>query len=266
VAHALWKGGISFGLVNVPVALYAAENREAFDLTMLDRRSMTPIGYRKVNKESGEEVPPDQVVKGYEVEEGTYVVLEDEELKRASPERTQTIDIVAFVDGAEIDPTYFDRPYYLEPVGKNVKGYALLRETLKRTGKVGIARVVIRTKQYLAAVLARKDMIVLNLLRYPHELRDPSFLNLPGDADVSDKELAMAERLVGDMADSWDPSKYRDEYREELEAYIRKKAETGEVAAQKGAPAPRKGEVVDLMSLLKRSVDQREKGRRKKPA
>src|SRR5688572_7730519 len=158
---AIWKGSISFGLVNIPVALHSAEKRdEDLDFTLLDRRDFSPIGYRKVNKATGEEVPRDQIAKGFEVEEGRYVLIEDEDFKRASPEKTQRIDIVAFIDLGDIPVTYFDKPYYLEAVAKQEKGYVLLREALKKANKAGIAKVVIRSRQYLAALIAQDDALV----------------------------------------------------------------------------------------------------------
>ena len=158
----LWKGAISFGLVHIPVGLYSAEKRNNFDLTMLDRRDMKPVGFKRYNKETGEDVPWDQIVKGYEYEKDRYVVLTDEDFRRANVEATQTIDILRFVEGKEIAPMYFEAPYYLAPDRRGEKGYALLRETLKQTGKVGIANVVIRTRQYVAALVPVGDVIVMN--------------------------------------------------------------------------------------------------------
>src|SRR6476660_9257009 len=171
MARTLWKGAISFGLVHIPVGLYSAEKRNSFDLTMLDRRSMKPVGFKRYNKETGEDVSWDDIVKGYEYEKGRYVVLTDEDFKRANVEATQTVDIVAFVNTEEVAPTYFETPYYLAPDKRGEKGYALLRETLKATKKIAIATVVIRTRQYLAALIPNGDVIVLNTLRYTNELK-----------------------------------------------------------------------------------------------
>lgn len=272
MARAIWKGSISFGLVNIPVGLYAAESRDEISFRMLDRRNMARVRYKRVNEETGDEVPWDETVRGYEFESGRYVVMSDEDLKHAAPEATQTIDITDFVDLEDISPLYFDKPYYLAPDKKGARAYALLRETLRRTGKAGIAKVVIRTKQYLAAVVARGDVITLELLRYAHELRDPNDLDLPaGDAEVSERELEMAERLVEGMVEDWKPEKYKDTYRQELMNLIEERVESGQLEASK-SPAPRpkraEGKVLDLMALLKQSVDQRggKAGEDRKPA
>jgi len=264
----IWKGHITFGLVSIPVALYpAAQSRDENDFTLLDRKDMSPIGYRKVNKATGEEVPRERITRGFEYGKGRYVIVSDADLRRASPERTQQIAITSFVDPAEVQPKYFDRPYYLEAVPKQEKGYALLREMMRKSGKIAVATVVIHTRQHLATLMAEEDVLVLDLLRYPQELRDPSRLNLPGKSlkalGVSDKELKMAERLVEQMVEPWEPEKYRDEYRDELTAFIRKRAKAGKIE-KPGVeePAPRKaGKVIDIMSLLKQSVEKAEKGR-----
>ena len=239
MARAIWKGSISFGLVNIPVGLYSAETRDEISFKLLDKKTMSPIHYKRVSEESGKEVPWDETVRGYEFESGKYVVLSDEDLKGAAPEATQTIDIVDFVDIDEISPLYFDKPYYLGPDKKGAKAYALLRETLRRTGKVGIAKVVIRTRQYLAAVVARGDVLTLELLRYAHELRDPSELDVPGGkAGVTDREMEMAERLVEGMVEAWEPEKYKDNYRQELMKMIEKRVEAGQLESS-SAPAPK---------------------------
>jgi DNA end-binding protein Ku len=268
MARAIWKGSISFGLVNIPVGLYAAESRDEISFHMLDKRNMARVRYKRVNEENGHEVPWDETVRGYEFESGRYVVMSDEDLKRAAPEATQTIDITDFVDLEDISPLYFDKPYYLAPDKKGARAYALLRETLRRTGKAGIATVVIRTKQYLAAVVARGKVITLELLRYAHELRDPDDLDIPaGDAGVSERELEMAERLVEGMVEDWKPEKYKDTYRQDLMKMIEERVESGQLEASE-SPAPRpkrsEGKVLDLMALLKQSVDQR--GDERKPA
>jgi DNA end-binding protein Ku len=269
--RSIWKGSISFGLVNIPVGLYPAESRDEIHFTLLDRKTKSPIHYQRISEESGQEVPWEQTVRGYEFEEGQYVVLSDEDLKRAAPEATQTIDIVDFVDLDEISPLYFDKPYYLAPDKKGAKAYVLLRETLRRTGKVGIAKVVIRTRQYLAAVVARGDVLTLELLRYAHELRDPEELDVPsGKARVDERELKMAERLVEGMVSAWKPEKYKDDYRQDLMKMIEERIDAGQLEAS-AEPAPRPARaasnVVDLMALLKRSVEQGSQGEKgKRPA
>jgi DNA end-binding protein Ku len=267
MARAIWKGSISFGLVNIPVGLYSAESRDEIHFKLLDRRNMSPIHYKRVNEESGREVPWEETVRGYEFSDGKYVALTDEDLKRAAPEATQSIDISDFVDLDDISPLYFDKPYYLAPDKKGAKSYALLRETLRRTGKVGIAKVVIRTRQYLAAVVARGDVLTLELMRYAHELRDPKDLDVPhGKQGVSERELQMAERLVEGMVEKWDPEKYKDDYRRDLMKMIKERVEAGELeASSEPAPKPERpagGQVVDLMALLKSSLE----GGAKKPA
>jgi DNA end-binding protein Ku len=265
MARGLWKGAISFGLVNVPVELYSAQKRSGeLDLTMLDRRDMAPVGYQRVNKSSGKEVPWEEVVKGYEYEDGRYVVLSEEDFRRANPELARTVDILAFVERADIAPQYFETPYYLGPGKRGEKAYALLRDALQKAGKAGIARVVIRTKQYLAALLAEGDVLMLNTLRYHAELKSAQDVDIAEKlkgAKVSPKELDMALRLVDDMSDAWQPAKYHDTYREDLLKRVEEKVQAGqtedvtEPAPQ--AKAQKGGEVIDLMALLKKSVDKR---------
>jgi len=259
----LWKGAISFGLVNVPVELYSAQKRSAeLDLTMLDKRDLAPVGYKRVNKASGKEVPWEDVVKGYEYEDDKYVVLSEEDFRRANPEAAKTVDIVAFVDLAEIPPLYFETPYYLGPSKRGEKAYALLRDAMAKAGKAGIATVVIRTKQYLAALIPQDEALVLNTLRYYKELKQPEELELPeklkGQKPTS-KELDMALRLIEDMADEWQPEKYHDTYHEDLLKRIEEKVKAGqtEEITQPGKEekAPKGAEVIDLMSLLKKSVE-----------
>jgi DNA end-binding protein Ku len=263
MARSIWKGSISFGLVNIPVGLYAAETRNDISFKMLDKKTMSPIHYKRVAEEGGKEVPWEQTIRGYEFEPGKYVVLSDADLKGAAPEATQTIDIVDFVDLEEISPLYFDKPYYLAPDKKGAKAYALLRETLRRTGKVGIAKVVIRTREYLAAVVARGEVLTLELMRYAHELRDADELEVPrGKQGVTDREVDMAERLVEGMVAAWDPEKYKDTYRTDVMKMIEKRVEAGELeGSSEPAPKPEKPQsnVVDLMALLKQSLDNKPK-------
>jgi DNA end-binding protein Ku len=266
--RAIWKGSITFGLVNIPVGLYSAEKRHEIQFHLLDQRDQSPVRYQRVSEKSGKEVPWKDIVRGYEYEEGQYVVLSDEDLKRANPESTQTIDILDFVEAAEISPLFFDKPYYLAPDKKGAKSYALLRETLTRTGKVGIAKVVIRTRQYLSALLPEGDVLVLELLRFEHELRDAGELEVPhGKAGVSDRELDMAEKLVQGMVAEWEPDKYRDNYENDLMKLIEKRVKSGDTAeVEKPVPRRREGNVVDLMALLKRSVETSGKPEPKAPA
>jgi DNA end-binding protein Ku len=258
--RSLWKGAISFGLVNVPVELHSAQKRSSeLDLTMLDRRDLSPVGFKRVNKSTGDEVPWAEVVKGYEYEDGKYVVLGEEDFRRANPEASRTVDIVAFVEMSKVAPPYYETPYYLAPSKRGEKAYALLRETLKKAGKAGIATVVIRTKQYLAALFPQDDILVLNTLRYADELKKPASLEIP-QAKVTAKELDMALRLVEDMSDAWQPEKFRDTYREDILKRVEEKIKAGET---EDIPEPEKarerkgGEVIDLMSLLKKSIEKK---------
>jgi DNA end-binding protein Ku len=263
----LWKGAISFGLVHVPVSLYPAARSEGISFDMIDKRDFSPIGYKRYNKRTGDEIARENIVKGYEYEKGEYVVVTDEDFKQANVEATQTVDIVAFVDAASVAPYYYDTPYYLEPGKRGEKGYTLLREVLRKTGRVGIANVVIRSKQHLAALIPLERMLLMNTLRFANEIRSMSELNLPdeGKNGLSDKEIAMAERLVDDMSEKWKAEQYKDTYTSDLMAQIEKKIQAGEThaltPASKDAPEPRKGaEVIDLVSLLRKSLDKKGKG------
>ena len=256
----IWTGTISFGLVNIPVTMHSGEASNDLRFTMLDRRDFSPIGYRKINKNTGEEVPNHQIVKGFKYAPDEYVSLSDDDFKKASPERTQRIDISAFVDANRIDPALFDRPYLLEPAARSVKAYALLREAMRRSGKVGIASVVLRARQHLAALLARGPVLSLELLRYPDELRDPADLHLPDmnlhHLDITEAELKMAERLIEELSAPWRPEEYKDEYRDELLAFIEAKAKAGKTLPAPFVPARARTleAPVDLMRLLKRSL------------
>jgi DNA end-binding protein Ku len=256
----VWKGAISFGLVHIPVALYTAtaETRPKFNL--IDKASMSPVGNKQVNKATGEDVQREELVKGIEVEDGQFVVLSKEEIRSALPKSTQTIEIEAFVEAADIPPTYYQKPYYVAPVNKGQKAYLLLRDTLRKTGKAGLARVVISTKQHLAALVPFKDGLALNLLRWADEIRDFPASVLPdaGTTAPTDKEMKMAEQLVNDMADAWSPDLFHDEFKEKLNELVQAKAKAGDVATLQPLPgeevATSSAEVIDLTELLKRSL------------
>jgi DNA end-binding protein Ku len=256
----LWKGAISFGLVNVPVELFSAEKRSAgLDLAMLDKRDMAPVGYRRYNKATGKDVPWKEVVKGYEYADDKYVVLSDEDFRRANVEASRTIDILAFVEREQIAPLFFETPYYLAPAKRGEKPYALLRETLKKTGKAGIASVVIRTRQHLAALIAQDEVLILNTLRFTDELRDLKDFDFPAAVKkqkLSAKEMELAMRLVDDMAGKWQPDRYKDTYRRDLLARIKEKVKAGKTEELTAPQKERegKGEVIDLMAALKKSV------------
>jgi DNA end-binding protein Ku len=249
-------------LVNIPVALYSAEADGSLDFDLLDRRDFSRVRYRRVNEKTGREVPWDEIVKGYEYQKGEYVALTDDDFLKANVEATQSIEILDFVDGADISPIYFDKPYYLTPLKNGQRAYALLREIMKRSGKVGIARVVIRSRQHLAALLVDGPVLILNLLRFSHELRDPLALDVPEakSAAGTNQELKMAEQLVEAMSGKWNPAKYRDEYPQDLLQMIDKKIKSGQtkaVAPVETAPRLKQyGKVIDMMHLLRQSMEQ----------
>lgn len=275
MARAIWKGSLNFGLVNIPVALHSGEERDELSFRLLDRRNLAPVHNKRVNERTGREVPWDEIVKGHEYKKGEYVVLTEEDFRRADVEATQTVEITGFVDASEIDPVYYDKPYYLEPLKKARKSYALLREVLERTGKIGIGKIVIRSRQYLAGVMVWGQVLVVQLLRYADELRDPAELELPPQSlknlDIAEKEIKLAERLVEAMIESWEPSKYQDTYHEKLLALIERKAKSGATEAIEELPKEvwqrRTAQVVDIMDLLKRSVEKAkdEASSRKRP-
>jgi DNA end-binding protein Ku len=269
MARELWKGAIRFGLVHIPVSLFPGEQREELSFTMLDRRDMSPIGYKRVNKDTGDEVPFDQIVKGYEYEDGHYVLLEKEDFRNANVESTQTVDIVGFVDADQIPRFFYESPYYLAPGKHGDKGYALLRETLVRSHKVAIATVVIRTRQHMAAVYPVENLLVLNTMRFVTELRPPEEIDAPKDlaaVKVQPKELDMAERLVEDMTlEKWDPADYHDNYRDDLMKLIEKKAH-GKLKAPPRAKREKKAEVIDFAALLQKSLEEHKSKRRRKAA
>src|SRR4030095_6485533 len=259
MARAIWKGSINFGLVNIPVALHAGEERQELSFRLLDRRNLAPVRYKRVNERTGREVTWEEIVKGHEYKKGEYVVLTEEDFRRADVEATQTVEITGFVDASEIDPVYYDKPYYLEPLKKARKSYALLREVLERTGKIGIGKIVIRSRQYPAGEMVWGSVLVVNLLRYANELRDPAELELPPQSlktlDIAEKEIKLAERLVEAMIEPWEPAKYQDTYREKLLALIERKAKSGATEAIEELPKEvrqkRTAQVIDIMDLLK---------------
>ncbi|MFL6707607.1 MAG: Ku protein [Massilia sp.] len=262
MARSMWKGAISFGLVHIPVEMYPATTEHALDLTMLDKRDFSPVGFKRYNKGNNKEVSWDDIVKGYEYESGEYVVLSDEDLRAANPEKTGAIDIMAFVDAESVPLLFYEQPYYLAPGRGGDKVYALLRETLKKTGKVGIATVVIRVKQHLAALVCVGDAIVMNTLRYADEIRDPGELKIPTasskTAAVTDKEVKMAMALVEGMSEEWKPEQYHDTYREDVLALVEKKIKAKQTktitAPSKEARPVKSGNVVDLVALLQQSL------------
>jgi len=259
--RAIWKGSISFGLVNIPIALYPATRREELKFRLLRAKDLSPVNYKRVAEKDGKEVPWDEIVKGYEYEKGKYVLLKDEDFQRVDLEATQTVDIQDFVDQEEIDPMFFYKPYYLEPQKGGDKAYVLLRDTLVRTGKVGIAKVVIKTRQYLAGVKAEDSVLVLELMHFAEELADADKLHVPKKIEPGKRELDMAKALVESMSAKWDPKKYRDDYREALMEVIEEKVEAGgKEIEEKPKPKPRPStKVIDLVSVLQESLNKTRK-------
>jgi DNA end-binding protein Ku len=255
--RAIWKGSISFGLVNIPIALYPATRKEELKFRLLRGTDLSPVNYKRVAEKDGKEVPWNQIVKGYEYEKGKYVVLKDDDFQRVDLEATQTVDIQDFVDQSEIDPMFFYKPYYLEPQKGGDKAYVLLRDTLKKTGKVGIAKVVIKTRQYLAGVKAEDDVLVLELMHFAEELAEADKLNVPRKLEPAKREIDMATALVNSMSSKWDPTKYRDDYRDALMEVIEEKVEAGgkEIEEKPKKKAPPSTKVIDLVAVLQESLN-----------
>jgi len=262
--RALWKGAISFGLVHIPVALYTATSDSGIDFDWLDKRSMDPVGYKRINKKTGKEIAREQIVKGIEYEDGQYVVLSDAEIAAAYPKTTQTIEIETFVPAEGIPFIYLERPYYVAPINRGAKVYALLRETLQRSGRVGVARVVIQTRQHLAVLVPSGPGLVLNLLRWGADIRSWKDLSLPPEnareAGLSERELKMASELVEDMGYDWDPQAFKDSFKDEIMKLVGRKVEAGQTEAVTKPEAMEEGgaggsaKIIDLTELLQRSL------------
>src|SRR5467141_3503503 len=257
MARAVWKGSISFGLVNIPIALYPATRREELKFRLLRKSDMSPVNYKRVAEKDGKEVSWDEIVKGYEYEKGKYVVLKDEDFERVDLEATQTVDIQDFVHQEEIDPMFFYKPYYLEPQKGGDKAYALLRDALKDSKKVGIAKVVIKTRQYLAGVKPEDGALVLELMHFADELEDTGKLHLTKKVEVGKREMNMAKSLIDSMSAKWNPEKYRDGYREALMEVIEEKVEAGGKEIEENPKeAPKPNKVHDLVKVLQQSLEQ----------
>jgi DNA end-binding protein Ku len=256
--HAIWKGAISFGLVHVPVALYPASSETGIDFDWLDKRSMDPVGYKRINKRTGKEIDKENIVKGVKVEGGDYVVLSEDEIRAAYPRTTQTIAIESFVQASEIPFTQLEKPYFLEPLAKSEKVYALLREAMLESSVIGIARVVMHTKEYLAALIPSGPALMLNTLRWANEIRPGTDINLPaeGKKALKEGELKMARQLIGDMTEKWHPGAYEDKFTAAVHALVAKRVASGDTekveAMEDSQPAP--SNVVDLSELLARSL------------
>jgi DNA end-binding protein Ku len=265
----IWKGAVSFGLVHIPVALYPATRSDDLDFDWLDRRTMDRVGYKRINKTTGKEVPREQIVRGYAYEKDRYVILTDEDIRAANPVSTQTVDLLTFVDAAEIPFLYLDTPYFLAPDRRGEKVYALLREALTRSQKIGVANVVLHTKQHLAALIPMGPVLVLHTLRWANEVRDWSELDLPEEgakaAKLTAKEIDMAEKLIDDMSGTWDPAEYHDTFRDDILTLVDRKVREGRTESvepmEAENAAPRTGNVIDLTDLLRQSLAKRGKGK-----
>ncbi|MGX9936092.1 non-homologous end joining protein Ku [Advenella kashmirensis] len=265
MARPIWNGTLSFGLLNIPVALMPGERRIDLHFRMLDSRDKAPVRYERVNADTGEEVPWKDIVKAFEFSKGNYVVLEPDDIRDAAPQSKESVDVEAFIDASAIGPAYFEKPYVLVPGKKAEKGYVLLRETLRDAGKIGLARVVIRTREYLCAVMPQGDALMLILLRYPQELIDVQDYRIPegklSDYRISRQEMDMASQLIASMEADWKPDQYKDEFRQRLSDVIKKRMKANKVSHRpddelEDAAVPENAatNVVDFMSLLKQSL------------
>lgn len=266
--RAIWKGAISFGLVNIPITLYPATRREEMRFHFLRKSDLSPINNKRVAEADGKEVAWEEIVRGYQYEKGKFVVLKDEDFSRVDVEATQTVDIQEFVELDEINPMFFSKPYYMEPGKGGDKSYALLREVLRDTGKVGIAKVVIKTREHLAAVKAQRNALVLELMHFATEIIPEEELHVPGDIKPGKKELEMARQLVASMTGKWNPENYKDDYREALMEVIEEKIAAGgkKIESRKKPAAAKATNVIDLVSVLQKSLQQHGKTPAKKSA
>ncbi|MEO8029686.1 MAG: Ku protein [Gemmatimonadota bacterium] len=260
MARGIWKGTLGFGLVNIGIELFSAEEPNSLDLDLLDRRDMARVGYLKINKTTGEKIEQHDIVKGMAVSKDRYVILSDADLKAANPKATQSIEILGFVETGAIDLIYFDRPYFVAPLKGHDRAYALLRDSMMTSGRIGLAQVVIRTRQYMCAVYPYAGALVVHLLRYDDEIRDPGALGVPaikrGAGSASSKEIGMAHRLIEGMVTDWTPARYTDTYRRDLLKMVKARSRKG---AKDSIPAPKVTEaeepkVLDLVAALERSI------------
>lgn len=252
--RAIWKGSISFGLVNIPIALYPATRTEDLKFRLLRDKDHSPVNYKRVAEKDGKEVPWSNIVKGYEYEKGKFIVLKDEDFKRVDVEATQTVDILSFVEVSQVNPVFFHKPYYMEPQKGADKAYVLLRDALRNSGRIGIAKVVIKTRQHLAAVKPQDEGLMLELMHYAAELRDLEDFKQPKESRPSKKELDMANSLIESMSVEWDPESYEDEYRDALEEMIEDKITHGDKVAPKAKAKKRPSNVIDLVAVLEESL------------
>jgi DNA end-binding protein Ku len=269
MAGSIWKGSISFGLLNIPVNLQKAQQEKELSFSMLDEKDLSPIKYKKVNGKTGHEVPWNRIVKGYEYESGQYVIMNKDDFKAANPKATQAIDIEDFIDFEEVDLMFFEKPYYLVPQKNGIKGYFLLVEALKKTNKVAVGKVVIRNKQHLVLIMSKDGFLVMEMLHFANEVLQTSEAKYLKDIDkpkLNPKELKMATELIEGMTSKWNPEAYKDTYHDDLMKIIKMKAESGGlkeidygdlIKEEKGST----GKVVDLMPLLRKSLEEKRKGK-----
>lgn len=261
--HAIWKGAISFGLVHVPVTLYPASQDVSIDFDWLDKRSMDPVGYKRINKVTGKEIEKEHIVKGIKQENGEYIVLSDEEIKAAYPKTTQTIEIESFVKASEIDFNLLEQPYFLEPGTKADKVYALLREAMKQSEVIGIARVVLHTKEHLAALIPVDSCLMLNTIRWASEIRTPQDIKLPenGKKTLKETELKMAMQLIKELTSLWKPDDYKDTFSHSIHQLVEQKVKAGEgktvTSLEDFSDSTADANVLDLTELLAKSLQKR---------
>lgn len=263
----LWKGSISFGLVHIPVALYSATSEHSLDFDWLDKRTNDPVGYKRFNKKTGKDLRSEDIVKGIEFEPGQYVVISPDELREAYPKTTQTIEIESFVRADAIPFVFYDRPYYVAPINKGAKVYALLRDVLRKSEKIGVAKVIIQTRQHLAALVPSGNAMVLNLLRWGDEIRSLEGLNLPPAGEkgtgVSDREMKMAEQLIDDMSADWQPEQFTDSFKDQILKLVQSKVKSGQTQSANPASAEVADStgtnIIDLSEMLRKSLEQRNK-------
>ena len=260
--RSIWNGSISFGLVTIPVALYPATGRDELSFKLLRKSDHSPVNYKRVAEADGKEVPWEEIVKGYEYEKDKFVILKDEDFKRVDLEAAaQTIDIMDFVEVEEINPMYFQKPYYLEPQKGGDKAYALLREALRDTGKIGIAKVVIRTREHLAGVKAQDKAIILEIMHFGDELVDADSLKFPKAGQARPREIDMAKKLIDGMTTKWDPSKYEDEYKTQLMTMIEEKVKHPDKKRPLPKAQKKPSNIIDLMSVLEESLSHTKSGK-----
>jgi DNA end-binding protein Ku len=261
--RAIWKGSISFGLVSIPISLFPATRREELKFRLLRKSDLSPVNYKRVAETDGKEVPWDQIVKGYEYEKDKFIIIKDEDFARVDIEATQTVDIINFVELAEINPLFFYKPYYMQVEKGGEKAYTLLCDALAASGKTGIAKVVIKTRQHLAAIKPQEHGLMLELMHFPDELMDVSEFKVPAARAASKAELNMASQLVKSMTAKWNPDRYHDDYRETLEKVIEQKVQHGAERPSKQTKARKPSNVIDLVSMLQQSIKDTQNKRKK---